>query len=70
MSEFLRHVGSELTDLFSFFVTIALLQNIVLTTGFGASLVLLIVRKPKNIWLFSGIMTAFSVLIDSARIIP
>ncbi|MBQ1204197.1 MAG: hypothetical protein II363_05485 [Clostridia bacterium] len=62
MSEFLRHVGSELTDLFSFFVTIALLQNIVLTTGFGASLVLLIVRKPKNIWLFSGIMTAFSVL--------
>ena len=43
-------------------MTVALLQNIVLTTGFGSSVMLHIVRKPKNIWLLSGIMAVFSVL--------
>lgn len=62
MSEFLRTIGSELMDLLSFFVTVALLQNIVLTTGFGSSVMLHMVRKPKNIWLFSGIMAVFSLL--------
>lgn len=62
MSEFLRQVGSELSELLSFFVTVALLQNLVLTTGFGSSMVLHIVRKPKNIWLTTALLTVFSVL--------
>ena len=60
MSDFLRNIGSELSDLFTFFVSIALLQNVVLTTGFGASMTMHIVRRPKNIWLFSAILTVFS----------
>ena len=59
MSEFLHNVGSELSDLFTFFVSIALLQNVVLTTGFGASMTIYTVRRPKNIWLFSAILTVF-----------
>ncbi len=62
MSEFFSAVYDGLKELFSFFVTIALLQNIVLTTGFGSSSVLRVVRKPRNVWLFSGMLTVFSVL--------
>ena len=62
MSELLQNIGFELKELLSFFVTVALLQNIVLTTGFGSSVTLHIVRKPKNIWLLSAIMAVFSVL--------
>ncbi len=62
MSELLKTVASELSDLVSFFVTVALLQNIILTTGFGSSLMLHIVRKPKSIWLFTGLLTVFSVV--------
>lgn len=62
MSEFLRSFGEELTELLSFFVSIALLQNVVLTAGFGSSVMLHMVRKPKNIWLFSGILAVFTVL--------
>lgn len=62
MTRFLLLLGQELMQLLSFFVTIALLQNIVLTTGFGSSIMMYIVRKPKNIWLFSGLLTGFSVL--------
>ncbi len=62
MTEFLRELYTGLSDLLSFFITIALLQNIVLTTGFGSSLMLHVVRKPKNIWLFSAVLTVFSVL--------
>ena len=62
MSAFFFRLGQNLQELLSFFVTVALLQNVVLTTGFGSSVMLHMVRKPKNIWLFSGIMTAFSVL--------
>lgn len=61
MSDILRTIGEELSDLLSFFVTVALLQNVVLTTGFGSSVVLHIVRKPKNIWLFSAILAFFTV---------
>ncbi len=61
MSDFLRMAGNELSDLLSFFVTVALLQNIVLTTGFGSSLALHMVRQPKKIWLFSGILAFFSI---------
>ena len=59
---FLHMIWSEISDLFSFFVVIALLQNVVLTTGFGSSMMLHVVRKPKNIWLFTAVLTGFSVL--------
>ena len=62
MSEFFRSFGEEATELLSFFVTVALLQNVILTAGFGSSVMLHMVRKPKNIWLFSGILAIFSVL--------
>ena len=62
MSEFIRSFGEELTELLSFFVTVALLQNVILTAGFGSSVMLHMVRKPKNIWMFSGILAVFSVL--------
>ena len=58
----MSNLTSHLQELLSFLVTVALLQNIVLTTGFGSSVMLHMVRKPKNIWLFSGLMTAFSAL--------
>ncbi len=61
MSQFFQNLGGHLSELVSFFVTVALLQNIVLTTGFGSSVALHIVRKPKNIWLFSGILAFFAV---------
>jgi len=62
MSDLLQTIGTDLKELLSFFVTVALLQNIVLTTGFGSSVMLHVVRKPKNIWLLSAIMAVFSVL--------
>ena len=62
MSDIFQSFGEELTELLSFFVTVALLQNVILTTGFGSSVMLHMVRKPKNIWLFSGILAIFSVL--------
>lgn len=62
MSDFFANVYEGISELFSFFVAIALLQNIVLTTGFGSSSVLRVVRKPRNVWLFSGMLTVFSVL--------
>lgn len=62
MSEFFSMLWSEIKDLLSFFVTVALLQNVILTTGFGSSVMLHMVRKPKNIWLFSGVLGVFSTL--------
>lgn len=62
MIEFLSSVYDGFKELLSFFITIALLQNIVLTTGFGSSSVLRVVRKPRNVWLFSGLLTVFTVL--------
>ena len=62
MSNFFSTLWSELQDLLSFFVTVALLQNVILTTGFGSSVMLHMVRKPKNVWLFSGILGVFSTL--------
>ncbi len=62
MIEFFSPVYEGFKELVSFFITIALLQNIVLTTGFGSSSVLRVVRKPRNVWTFSGLLTVFSVL--------
>ena len=62
MMEFLSSVYEGFQELLSFFVTIALLQNLVLTTGFGSASVLRVVRKPRTVWLFSAMLTVFSVL--------
>lgn len=62
MNEFLSNIRPHLAELLSFFVSVALLQNIILTTGFGSSVMLHMVKKPKSIWLFSGILAFFSVL--------
>ena len=51
MSEFFATLWSEIQDLLSFFVTVALLQNVILITGFGSSVMLHMVKKPKKIWL-------------------
>ncbi len=62
MSDFLANLHPDLAELLSFFVSVALLQNIILTTGFGSSIMLHMVKKPKSIWLFSAILGVFSVL--------
>lgn len=62
MKEFLMNIHPDLAELLSFFVSVALLQNIILTTGFGSSVMLHMVKKPKSIWLFSAILGSFSVL--------
>ena len=62
MKEFLISIHPNLAELLSFFVSVALLQNVILTTGFGTSVMLHMVKKPKSIWLFSGILGIFSVL--------
>ena len=62
MRDFLANIHPDLAELFSFFVSVALLQNVILTTGFGSSVMLHMVKKPKKIWLFSGILGFFSVL--------
>mgnify|MGYP000867639873 CR=1 FL=1 len=45
-----------------FLLAAALIQNIVLTSGFGGSIMLRIVRRPRDIVVFSGLLAAFSVL--------
>ena len=62
MKEFLMNIHPNLAEMLSFFVSVALLQNIILTTGFGSSIMIHMVKKPKSIWLFSGILGLFSVL--------
>lgn len=47
---------------FIFLLATAFIQNLVLTTGFGSSIMLRIVRRPADIWLFGGFLTGFSVL--------
>lgn len=62
MKDFLMNIHPNLAELLSFFVSVALLQNVILTTGFGSTVMLHMVKKPKSIWLFSGILGFFSVL--------
>lgn len=61
MKEFLMNIHPDFAEMMSFFVTVALLQNVILTTGFGSSVMLHMVKKPKSIWLFSAVMAFFSV---------
>ena len=62
MKEFLTNIHPDFAEMMSFFITVAVLQNVILTTGFGSSVMLHMVKKPKNIWLFSALMAVFSVL--------
>lgn len=62
MKEFLMNIHPDLAELMSFFVSVALLENVILTTGFGSSVMLHMVKKPKSIWLFSAMMGVFSML--------
>lgn len=45
-----------------FLFATAVTQNIVLTTGFGSSMLLRIVRHPKDLVIFSAMLSGFSVL--------
>ena len=62
MKDFLMSIHPNVAELMSFFVSVALLENVILTTGFGSSVMLQMVKKPKSIWLFSAVMGIFSVL--------
>ncbi len=45
-----------------YFLTAAFMQNLVLTSGLGSSMILRIVRDPKNLGLFSLFLTGFCLL--------
>lgn len=51
-----------LSDLLLYLLAAAFIQNFILTTGFGSSIMLRIVRRPKDILLFSGLLAGFSLL--------
>ncbi len=53
---------NEVWSFILFLFSSALAQNIVLTTGFGSSMLLRIVRHPKDLGVFSAMLAAFSVL--------
>lgn len=62
MKEFLTSLPPYLAEFLTYFIPVALLQNVILNYGFGSSIMLHMVKKPKSIWLFSGILGAFSLL--------
>lgn len=45
-----------------FLLATAFIQNAVLTTGFGTSIMLRIVRRPQDTLAFGGLLTVFSLL--------
>lgn len=51
-----------LWDTLFFLLVAAIVQNLVLTTGFGTSIMLRVVRRPRDLWWFGGLLTVFSVL--------
>lgn len=53
---------NEIWDFILFLFASALAQNIVLATGFGSSMLLRIIRRPKDIGLFSLVLSLFAVL--------
>lgn len=50
------------TDMFLFFLFVATTQNLVLTTGFGASSMIKLVRRPGQLFRFGMLLLLFSVL--------
>ncbi len=53
---------NDVLDFILFLFASALAQNIVLSTGFGSSMLLRIVRRPKDIGVFSAVLALFAVL--------
>lgn len=51
-----------MTEWLIWLLAMAVMQNAVLTTGFGSSMLLRITRRPRDILLFSGLLTGFSLL--------
>lgn len=49
-------------DLLLYFLAAALFSNLVLSTGFGSSLLLRVTRRPKELLWFSATMLLFAVL--------
>lgn len=49
-------------DLILYLLAAALLQNLVLTTGFGSSMMMRIVRRPADLLPFGGLLTLFVTL--------
>lgn len=50
------------TDMLLFFLFVATTQNLVLTTGFGASSMIKLVRRPGQLFRFGVLLLLFSVL--------
>lgn len=57
-----------LSDLLLYLLAAAFIQNFILTTGFGSSIMLRIVRRPKDILLFSGLLAGFSAADGTHRL--
>lgn len=55
-------VTNAMSTTLLYFLTAAFVQNLVLTTGIGSSIVMRIVRDPKNLGLFSLFLTGFCLL--------
>ncbi len=53
---------NDVLEFILFLFASALAQNIVLSTGFGSSMLLRIVRRPKDIGAFSLVLALFAVL--------
>ena len=50
------------TDMLLFFLLVATTQNLILTTGLGASSMIKLVRRPKQLFRFGSLLLVFSVL--------
>ncbi len=50
------------TDMLLFFLLVATTQNLVLTTGFGSSSMIKLVRRPKQLFRFGVLLLFFSVV--------
>lgn len=51
----------KLPEFVLFLLAAAFLQNMVLTTGFGSSIMLRIIRRPRDTFLFGGLLCFFAV---------
>ena len=52
----------KLSEFVLFLLAAAFIQNVVLTTGFGSSVMLRIVRRPRDTFAFGGVLCFFTIL--------
>ena len=52
----------KLSEFVLFLLAAAFIQNVVLTTGFGSSVMLRIVRRPRDTFAFGGLLCFFTIL--------